>query len=266
MDQRITSKKDVLVLSKDDGNVVSEKASKEVIVESKVDLILNGKSFVSLLCLKEYVEELVIGFLYNEGLINEVEELSDIEVCKDQHTVYVKLREDIDLDDLRETQTLTSGCGKGRSFINPEKSEIFKFVDSTLKLSIEEIWAQTKEFNTHQSLHKTVGGVHSCLLKCGDYQVFCEDIGRHNCLDKIAGIMLKANKNSSLSESVLISSGRISSEMMTKIVRMGIPILVSVSAPTEMAVDFAEKYNITLLGYVRGSRATVYAGQDRLIC
>jgi FdhD protein len=264
MTDKMISKKNVLLLTSNDDTIIHEEISKDVVVESKLTLILNGREFVSLLCMKAELEELALGFLFNEGIINSLDDIEETVVNNNQDTIYMKLKEDIDIDQLKEVDSITSGCGKGRTFVNEHTSKFFKTNDSDAIFTIQDIWNQVREFNLRPSIHKTVGGTHSCLLIGEGVTIFNEDIGRHNCIDKIAGILLKSNQINSASNGILIASGRISSEMMTKIIRLNIPIVASVSSPTTAAIDLAEKYNVTLLGYVRGKKANVYSGKDRI--
>jgi FdhD protein len=171
----------------------------------------------------------------------------------------------MDIRHLEGLKSMTSGCGRGITYINPGKMESFEELDDSFKVSAKLIWKTMKSFNTRSELYRNIGGVHSALLQCGNLSLFAEDIGRHNCFDKIAGMLLKDRGLSVAGQSVLFTSGRISSEIVTKLVRLKTPILVSRSAPTAAAAELAEEYNVTLLGYVRGDRGIVYTGEERII-
>lgn len=121
-----------------------------------------------------------------------------------------------------------------------------------------------KDFERRSEIYKTVGGVHSVLFQQDDFSVFNEDIGRHNCFDKIAGVLLRNRKMNLVEHGILFVSGRVSSEIITKVIRMGAPVLVSRSTPTSAAVHLARQYNVTLLGYVRKNSGYVYSGEERL--
>jgi FdhD protein len=122
-----------------------------------------------------------------------------------------------------------------------------------------------KDFERRSEIYKTVGGVHSVLFQHDEFSVFNEDIGRHNCFDKITGVLLRNNKMTLVGNAILFVSGRVSSEIITKVIRMGVPVLVSRSTPTAAAVNLAREYNVTLLGYVRKNSGYVYSGDERLI-
>jgi FdhD protein len=121
-----------------------------------------------------------------------------------------------------------------------------------------------KEFERRSELYRAIGGIHSVLFHHDEFSVFNEDIGRHNCFDKITGVLLRNDKMNIVREGILFVSGRVSSEIITKVIRMGVPILVSRSTPTAAAVNLAREYNVTLLGYVRRNSGFVYAAEERL--
>lgn len=248
-----------------DGEIQQTDKAIPILTEISLKLIINGDEFVSLLCLNQYPEELAIGFLYNECIIDSYEDIESIMYNERMFAVIIQLKEGIKLTTQDNVKSITSACGKGLTYINPLKSENFNEVISSYTYKISEIWDLMKKFNSKSELYTEVGGVHSVYFHHKELQILDEDIGRHNCVDKISGILLKKHNIDMIKEGIMISSGRISSEIMTKLIRLQVPIFVSRSAPTASAVKLAEKYNITLVGYVRGSKATVYTAKERIL-
>ena len=162
-------------------------------------------------------------------------------------------------------RSVTSGCGKCFTYINPLKHDKFLALSDDKKFTLSNIMQSMKDFEKRSEIYKTVGGVHSVLFQHDEFSVFNEDIGRHNCFDKITGVLLRNNKMNLVENAILFVSGRVSSEIITKVIRMGVPVLVSRSTPTAAAVNLAREYNVTLLGYVRKDSGYVYSGEERLI-
>jgi len=246
-----------------DGYRISD-ISKKVIAEISLKVIVNGAELVSVLCLNQYQEELALGFLYNEGVINSYADVENIYFNDKMLAVIINLKAGVVVDRQESLRSLTSGCGKCYTYINPLKQNQYKAVEGNATFSITTILNLMNDFVTRSKIFVEVGGVHSVLFHTADYEILIEDIGRHNCFDKITGLMLKENKLDLFGGGVVFVSGRISSEIMTKIIRMGVPILVSKSTPTTAAVKLAQQHNVTLLGYVRESGGYIYSHPERL--
>ena len=243
-----------------DGCHVKE-ISKKVIAEISLKVMVNGAELVSVLCLNQLQEELALGFLYNEGVINSYADIENISFNDKMLAVIINLKEGVIIDRQESLRSLTTGCGKCYTYINPLKKSQYKKVESNVTYSMNAILDSMNNFVTRSNIYIDVGGVHSVLLHTADYEVLVEDIGRHNCFDKITGLMLKEDKLDLFSRSVVFVSGRISSEIMAKIIRMGVPVLVSKSTPTSAAVKLAREHNVTLLGYVRKNGGYIYSCQ-----
>ncbi|MEE9914032.1 MAG: formate dehydrogenase accessory sulfurtransferase FdhD [Deltaproteobacteria bacterium] len=264
MDDKLFATFDVKEISSDNGVTRLGDMEKDVIGEISLKIYINGTEYASLLCLNQLTEELALGFLYSEGVIDSIDDVADISYNERLFAVMINLVPGRSVEKCESLRSVTSGCGKCFTYINPLKHEKFLPVANQDKFSIREILNAMKEFERQSDVYKSVGGVHSVLFRHPGFSVFNEDIGRHNCFDKIGGVLLKNSKMALVETGMLFVSGRVSSEIITKVIRLGVPVLVSRSTPTAAAVNLAREYNVTLLGYVRSNTGYVYAGADRL--
>lgn len=249
----------------DDFNTTLSEVEKPVIGEISLKIYINDVEYASLLCLNQLMEELALGFLYSEGVIDSMDDVASITYNDRLFAVMIHLVPGKTVDKCESLRSVTSGCGKCFTYINPLKQEKFVPVVDSGQYSIMDILNTMVEFERQSEIYRTVGGVHSVLFKHPEFSVFNEDIGRHNCFDKIAGVLLKNKKMDLVEKGILFVSGRVSSEIITKVIRMGAPVLVSRSTPTSAAVNLARQYHVALLGYVRKKSGYVYSGEERLI-
>ncbi|MEJ2690091.1 MAG: formate dehydrogenase accessory sulfurtransferase FdhD [Deltaproteobacteria bacterium] len=233
--------------------------------EKAVTLLVNGISIVSLLCSPADLEALAVGFLLSEGLLTERKELLAIKVDEAAPTIEVTLGHlPENWEEAFHSKTLTSGCGKGITFTSTAALKAVEPVRSRLVVSPDAILELLKEFRSISTQFQQTGGVHSAALATEKKILFfAEDIGRHNAVDKLIGRAFLAAMP--MTDKILLSSGRISGEIMTKVIRNRIPILVSRTAPTCMAVTEAEDYGITLIGFARHRRMNIYSHPQRLL-
>ena len=226
--------------------------------EMPLDIFVNGVELATILCTPTKLNYLVLGFLYSEGVIEGKDEVTSMRVCEEDSLADVKLaRQDFPLPQRR---TLGSGCGGGVSFAH----EVLNRVDSDIKVAPDDVLLLVKRLNERAELYRECGGVHTAALAdAGDLIVVAEDIGRHNTLDKILGECLYSEIETG--GRLLIATGRISSEMLSKAARMEVPLVVSRSSPTDRAVALARDAGITLIGYARGNRLSVYSHGERLL-
>ncbi len=224
--------------------------------EMKLTIYVNSKELVTILCTPTKLNCLVLGFLYSEGIISGVRDVASMRVCEEESLADVKLSNaGYELPTLR---TLTSGCGGGTAFKTQGQR-----VDSDLVVTPTEVLSLMKQFQGRMELYRLCGGVHaSTLSDTKNLLVVSEDIGRHNTLDKIQGECLL--RGLSTKDRLLLSTGRISSEMLLKAAKMQSPIVISRTSPTGRAISLACDLGITLVGYVRGSRLSVYSHPERL--
>lgn len=261
MDERMRVKK---ILQWNDG-VVQEKDD-PVILEVPLTIYLNGQEFVTLLCTPQWSEMLAVGFLRSEGLIREFRDVTSLRLDEAQGFIFVETKGGKLAEKLYGKRTITSGCGKGTVFFNVLDSlQSEPIIESSLTVSCEQLRQLVRQLQDKAELFKMTGGIHSAAL-CTPHEIvyFCEDIGRHNAVDKILGFCLKDGV--SIGDKILVTSGRISSEILVKAAKLGIPILVSRSAPTTLSIELAEKLGITLIGFVRGRRLNIYSNGQRVSC
>ena len=231
--------------------------------ESPVTIILNGKELVTLLCSPTNLEYLVVGYLSSEGFLESKNEIKSILVDNESGVVRMQTIKDTPIvQDNLNKRMITSGCGRGVSFYSTVDIATRK-VESQIQVSSDQVLAMVRRFQLSSLVYKETHGVHSAALcdkKC--IIVFSEDIGRHNAVDKIFGKCLM--ENISTDDRMVITSGRISSEIVYKVAKRHTPIIVSISAPTDLGVKVAESLGITLISSVRGKRMSIYANDWRV--
>lgn len=243
-------------------NGTGERVSDEIISENILNINVNRKFYASLMCTPDELLQLALGFLFSDGVISSMKSIRNIEEL-DENSFCIMLREELKPAD-EKRRTLTSGCAGGSIDLDFLKDKNVKPVESSYKCSASNISVLMKEFNAKSELFKQTGGAHSCAICTGESILFfSEDIGRHNALDKVIGKAII--KNTELNDKLLLTTGRISSDITLKAARAGIPIIVSHSAPTDLAVSIAKASNITMIGFARGNRMNIYGGEERLI-
>lgn len=255
-----TEKLAVLKLTETSSSSIEDVVAKE----SPLTIILNNREVVTLLCSPANLRYLAVGFLFSEGLLKSKDEMRKILVDDRRGVVRVETEGDEELaPDALFKRFITSGCGRGASFYSAIDAQDQVKVESRLKISTLEILALVHEFQHRSQVYRSTGGVHSAALcNISDILVFNEDIGRHNAVDKIFGACIL--DNIATDNHILITSGRISSEILLKIARRNVPVLVSKSAPTNLGVKLANDLGVTLVGFVRGKRMNVYTHNERI--
>jgi FdhD protein len=235
-----------------------------VVREVPVTIYLNGQEFVTLLCTPELTDMLAVGFLRSEGLIGDYSDIVSIRIDDENGFVFVETGGEKLGEKLYGKRTITSGCGKGTVFFSVLDSLKARPVTSELTVTYSQILELMHSLQEKADLFRLTGGIHSAALcSPGDLLYFCEDIGRHNAVDKILGLCLR--EKAQFSDKILVTSGRISSEILVKTAKLGIPVLVSRSAPTTLSIELAEKLGITLVGFTRGRRFNVYSHSNRIL-
>jgi FdhD protein len=264
MDEKTYSIFPVKEIVRSGDTVELREQEKPVIGEISLKIFIDTVEYASLLCLNQYPEELALGFLFSEGVIDSMDDVSSISHNDRLFSVMVNLAPGKAVDRCESLRSMTSGCGRCFTYINPLKQDKFQAIPIHDRFPVIDLLNAMEEFEGRSELFRGVGGVHSVLFHHEEFSVFNEDIGRHNCFDKIGGILLRNGKMGLAESSAMFVSGRISSEILTKVIRMGVPVIVSRSTPTAAAVHLAQKYRVTLLGYVRRNSGIIYAGEERL--
>ncbi len=238
----------------------SEGIDAETIVETPVSLTINGTAWLSFMCTPVDLEALAVGFLYDEGVINSMSEVVDVRVCEHGDNVDVWLKRSVEQP---QSWRRTSGCTGGVTAVDLLAKPDISFERERPHFSAAVIAGTVELLFSAQVLYRETGGVHTSALTDGEkVLVSAEDIGRHNTLDKIAGHCLM--KNIWPETRILITTGRISSEMLQKAARLQVPIVISRTSPSSLSIEMAERYGITLIGYARRQRFNVYTNEQRI--
>jgi FdhD protein len=238
------------------------------IVEQSVSLTVNGEFWLTFMCTPMDIEPLAVGFLFNEGVLCSTDEIAQVHLCATGDNVDVWLNHSVEKPD---HWSRTSGCTGGMTGLdisgsqNGESSLVnFDLSKDETVIQSEHVTLLVEKLLESQDLYQQTGGVHTSVLTDG-YQtmIVAEDIGRHNTIDKIAGKCLL--ENISLSQRILLSTGRISAEMLQKAARLGVSIIISRTAASSLAIELAQRWGITLIGYARRNHFNVYSGYHRVI-
>lgn len=232
----------------------------EIIHERLVSVFVNGQELLTAMCSPIQQDALAIGFLANEGVIQSMDDVRDVHICPSGACVDVWLAR-ADFEPPRR-MILTSGCGGGVTF--QDLSQTFSPLESDRRITPEKLWALMDDLNAAAELYSRARGVHTSGLSDGERLLLAaEDVGRHNTLDKLRGMALMQGIDTR--DTLLISTGRVSSEMITKARHMGAPLVCSRTSPTSLSTALAEEWNITLVGYLRRNSMNVYTHPERIL-
>ncbi len=232
----------------------------EVIEEGQITVFVNGRELVSLMCTPRDPLQLAIGFLANEGLLNKYSEVEIEHVCSAGDCVDLWLSGPI--WDRPRRRVITSGCGGGVTFTDLAIQQTP--IAGTLQIEPQRLSELMRQLQQKNSLYARARGVHSAGLSDGsELLLVTEDIGRHNTVDRLRGECLRRSIDSA--GMLLLTTGRISSEMIHKAAGMGCLIVASRTSPTSLSVRLAEEWNITLCGYLRRQSMNVYTHPERLM-
>ncbi|MBA4783292.1 MAG: formate dehydrogenase accessory sulfurtransferase FdhD [Rhizobiales bacterium] len=235
-----------------------------VVTERPLTLYLNAQEIVTMMTIGDHPDLLAIGYLLNQNMLLSDDAITDVDYDDDLGVVVVRTERATNYEDKLKKKVRTSGCAQGTAFGDlMESLEGFAFPEGAI-LRTSWLGALTKTINTAPSLYLTAGAIHGCVLCEEDRAlVYMEDVGRHNAVDKIAGYMHRHAVNPA--SKIFYTTGRLTSEMVIKTVKMGIPILVSRSGFTAWGVELARQAGLTLIGRARGKRFIALSGTQRII-
>ncbi|MFD1039095.1 formate dehydrogenase accessory sulfurtransferase FdhD [Virgibacillus byunsanensis] len=250
------------IIRVDEGAISNE--DEEIVTEFPITIMLNGEEFATVVCSPNNINELIIGILASEGIIRFFKDIDSLNVDKERGFAYIEISKPLgDTQHDHSKRFIGSCCGKSRQFYFKSDVRTAKTITSRLTVTVEQCFALMKNLQTQSEHFQMTGGVHNAALCTPNEMVIIRtDIGRHNALDKIYGHILQ-NKIP-LSDKLITFSGRISSEVLLKISKIGVGILISKSAPTDLALQLAEDLGITVVGFVRGNKLNIYTHSHRI--
>ena len=237
-------------------------AQVHVVEERPLTIYLNDREIVTVMTIGDFPEELGIGYLLNQGLIREEDGIRGADYDEDLEVVVVRTDRTTDYEEKLKRATRTSGCAVGTVFGDMMEAVAgVHLPESEVRTSW--LYALARKINTRPSLYLRAGAIHGCVLCLEDCPLYyMEDVGRHNAVDKIAGLM--AMRDVPAADKIFYTTGRLTSEMILKTAMMGIPVLASRSGFTAWGVEIARSVNLTLIGRMRGRRFICLSGAQRI--
>jgi FdhD protein len=235
-----------------------------VVVERPLTLFLNGQEIVTMMTIGDHPDWLGVGYLLNQNMLRADDEVTGVDYDDELETVVVRTERSTDYEEKLRKKTLTSGCAQGTVFGDLMERFDEMRLSATARLRTSWLYNLAHKINTAPSLYLAAGAIHGCVLCEEDRPlVYVEDVGRHNAIDKIAGYMHLHGL--APEDKIFYTTGRLTSEMVIKTVRMGIPILVSRSGFTAWGVELARRADLTLVGRAKGKRFLALAGEHRIV-
>ena len=246
------------------GNGVSV-AQDIVVKERPITIFLNDKELATLVCSPVYLRELAVGFLCSEGILQKREDLKDISVNETDGLIWVETLIPSPAEQVFLKRYITTCCGRGRAsfyFLNDARN--LSPVKSELSITAGQAFALSEQLEKDALLFHSTGGTHGAALCTKKAEVLWtfEDIGRHNAVDKVFGRCFL--KKIPTEDKLMVFSGRISSEILIKVARMGIPILIARGAPTDLALEMAKELGVTAVGFARRDKLNIYTHSQRI--
>ena len=234
-----------------------------VVTERPLTLFLNAREIVTMMTIGDHPDLLAVGYLLNQNMLQPDDEITAIEHDDEIETIVVRTKRQTNYEDKLKKKVQTSGCAQGTVFGDlMERFDEIKLAPNA-RIKTSWLYTLTRKINTEPSLYLKAGAIHGSVLCQGDKPLlYMEDVGRHNAVDKVAGYMFLNAVTPD--DKIFYTTGRLTSEMVIKTVKMGIPILVSRSGFTAWGVDLARRAGLTLIGRARGKRFVTLSGAERI--
>ncbi|MDC3131681.1 formate dehydrogenase accessory sulfurtransferase FdhD [Pelagibacteraceae bacterium] len=247
-------------------NGFDEKGNKiisTVINEKALTIFLNNQEIVTLMSISDHPKYLAVGYLLNQNMLKKNDIISKVEIDKDLGVVVVRTKRKTNYENKLRKKITTSGCAIGTVFGDIYEEIKKSNLKSKKKIKHKWIYEISKKITLTPSLYLKTGAIHGCaIIHNNKPLIYMEDVGRHNAVDKIAGFMFL--KKISSSNKIFYTTGRLTSEMVIKTIKMGIPILISRSGFTAWGVELARGSNLTLIGRAKGKKYLALSGEQRI--
>ncbi|MGG3561468.1 formate dehydrogenase accessory sulfurtransferase FdhD [Neobacillus rhizosphaerae] len=233
--------------------------------EYPISLIINGYEIAVFQLTKYDLEDWTYGYLFSEGFIQEASDIESILINEEMGSIHVSLSSHFDEEQVfSKKKHYTAGCGRGVTFFSMTDVKNFDRVTSNKTYLLSYLLKKRSEFAQNSDLYLETGGMHgACIIDEDGNMAIREDIGRHNAVDKIIGYAIR--KRLQPERLILLTTGRVSYEMLSKAAKFGFPVIGSRTAATKQAVQLAKFLNIEVIGYLRGKMATIYTTNGRVI-
>ncbi|GAA0373079.1 formate dehydrogenase accessory sulfurtransferase FdhD [Bacillus horti] len=238
----------------------------EIVLEYPFTVHLDGEEFATMVCTPTHVQDLIVGFLASEGIIQSYGDIESLSIDKTAGFAYIELQNKRNVNKtMVSKRVIGSCCGKSRQFYFLNDAKTAKTIMTRNQISADQCIALMKQLQQSSEDFQKTGGLHNAALSdASSLLVTRSDIGRHNALDKIYGHTLQ--HSISMKDKIIVFSGRISSEVVLKVSKIGVGILLSKSAPSNLALELAEDLGITTVGFIRDQRMNIYTHPERIVC
>ncbi|WP_042463742.1 formate dehydrogenase accessory sulfurtransferase FdhD [Neobacillus dielmonensis] len=232
--------------------------------EYPITLVINGYEIAVFQLTKFDLEDWAYGYLYSEGFIQDARDVESISVNEEMGIIHMTLRSDFEEEQFfSKKRHYTAGCGRGVTFFSMTDVKQFEKIVSNKSYKLSYLLKKRSEFAQNSPFYLETGGMHgACIVEADGTITIREDIGRHNAVDKIIGYALR--KQLDPEQTILLTTGRVSYEMLSKAAKFGFPVIGSRTAATKQAVQLARYLNVEVVGYLRGKMATIYTSAGRV--